>query len=283
MSDPVRITSADDPRLEDYRGLTDVALRRKVEPANGLFIAEGEKVVRRAVAAGYEVRSLLMAEARVADLEGLPGLHYVAGFDVLEAVTGFHVHRGVLAAMARRELASVEQVQAGAHRLMVLEELSSTTNLGAVFRSAAALGIDGIILAPTCGDPLYRRAVRVSMGQVFAIPYARCESWPAPLADLREAGWRLLALTPGDGAVDLDRFEVGPSDRLALMLGSEGEGLSAAALAAATDRVRIPMARGVDSLNVAAAAAVAAYALRRVPTVVRPTSQMVDFLKGTAE
>jgi tRNA G18 (ribose-2'-O)-methylase SpoU len=263
VSEIAYITSADDPRLTDYRSLTDVALRRKVEPEGGLFIAEGEKVVRRALAAGYEMRSLLCAESRAADLDDLPGLHLVADYDVLEAVTGFHVHRGVLAAMARRPLATLEEVARPAHRLMVLEELSSTTNLGAVFRSAAALGIDGIILAPTCGDPLYRRAVRVSMGQVFAIAYARCETWPQPLAELREQGWRVLALTPDERATDIDRLPVGPDDRLALLIGAEGSGLSPQALASASEWVRIPMANGVDSLNVAAAAAVASYALRR--------------------
>ena len=263
MSEIAYITSADDPRLTDYRSLTDVALRRKVEPEGGLFIAEGEKVVRRALAAGYDMRSLLIAGPRAPDVADLPGLHLVADYDVLEAVTGFHVHRGVLAAMSRRPLATVEEVQRPAQRLMVLEELSSTTNLGAVFRSAAALGIDGIILAPTCGDPLYRRAVRVSMGQVFAIPYARCETWPQPLADLRARGWRVLALTPDARAIDIDRLAVGPGERLALLIGAEGSGLSPEALAAATEWVRIPMANGVDSLNVAAAAAVASYALRR--------------------
>jgi tRNA G18 (ribose-2'-O)-methylase SpoU len=263
VSEIAYVRSADDPRLSDYRSLTDVALRRKIEPANGLFIAEGEKVVRRALAAGYEMRSLLCAESRAPDLADLPGLHLVADYDVLEAVTGFHVHRGVLAAMARRPLATVDEVAQGSGRLMVLEELSSTTNLGAVFRSAAALGIDGIILAPTCGDPLYRRAVRVSMGQVFAIPYARCETWPEPLADLRGSGWRVLALTPDARAADIETLQVGAGERLALLIGAEGAGLSPAALAAAGEWVRIPMSNGVDSLNVAAAAAVAAYALRR--------------------
>jgi tRNA G18 (ribose-2'-O)-methylase SpoU len=262
VSEDVPIESADDPRVNDYRSLTDVALRRKVEPAHGLFIAEGEKVVRRAVAAGYELRSLLVSHVHARELGDLPGVHYVADYDVLEAITGFHVHRGVLGAMARRELPTVHEVQHGARRLMVLEELSSTTNLGAVFRSAAALGMDGIILAPTCGDPLYRRAVRVSMGQVFAIPYARCETWPEPLAQLREAGWRLLALTPDLAATAIEDVAAGANDRLALLLGAEGPGLSEAALATATERVRIPMSHRVDSLNVAAAAAVAAYALR---------------------
>jgi tRNA G18 (ribose-2'-O)-methylase SpoU len=263
VTDVTRITSADDPRLADYRSLTDVALRRKIEPENGLFIAEGEKVVRRALAAGYEMRSLLCAESRAPDLADLPGRHLVADYDVLAAVTGFHVHRGVLAAMARRPLATVDEVQRCAHRLMVLEELSSTTNLGAVFRSAAGLGIDGIILAPTCGDPLYRRAVRVSMGQVFAIPYARCERWPEPITQLRDEGWRVLALTPDARAHDIDTLQAGPEERLALLIGAEGSGLSAQALEAAGEWVRIPMSAGVDSLNVAAAAAVAAYALRR--------------------
>lgn len=263
MTEAVTIDSPDDPRLDDYRSLTDVALRRKVEPAGGLFIAEGEKVVRRAVEAGYELRSLLVSKARVSEVADLPGPHFVAGFDVLEAVTGFHVHRGVLAAMARRPLPSVWDVARSARRLMVLEELSSTTNLGAVFRSAAALGMDGILLAPTCGDPLYRRAVRVSMGQVFVIPYARCESWPADLVTLRGGGWEVLALTPDERATAIDQVRPGPEDRLALLVGAEGSGLSESALASASGWVRIPMAHGVDSLNVAAAAAVAAYALGR--------------------
>lgn len=270
----IRITSAEDHRLEDYRSLTDVALRRKVEPEHGLFIAEGEKVLRRAVDAGYEVRSVLVAAARAELIEGLPGIHYVADYDVMEAVTGFHVHRGVLAALARPAPLSVHDVAARAQRLMVLEELSSTTNLGAVFRSAAALGIDGIILAPTCGDPLYRRSVRVSMGQVFAIPYARCESWPGGLALLCDAGWRVLALTPRADATAIDELQIAPGDRLALLLGAEGPGLSEQALSVAGELVRIPMAQGVDSLNVAAAAAVAAYALRRADS---------NTLKGSAE
>ncbi len=210
MAETVRIDDPEDPRLEDYRDLTDVALRRRLEPEHGLFIAEGEKVVRRALAAGYELRSVLAAQTRAADIADLPGLHLLAGYDVLHAVTGFHVHRGVLAAMARRPLPSVEQVASGAQRLMVLEELSSTTNLGAVFRSAAALGIDGIVLAPTCGDPLYRRAVRVSMGQVFAIPYARCERWPEPVTQLRDDGWRVLALTPHERATGIDDVQIAP-------------------------------------------------------------------------
>ncbi len=259
----VTITSADDPRVADYRALTDVALRRKLEPVHGLFIAEGEKVIRRAVAAGYALRSMLVSAARAPDLADLPGTHYVASYQVLEAVTGFHVHRGVLAAMARRPLPTVDEVQRGARRLMVLEELSSTTNLGAVFRSAAALGMDGVLLAPTCGDPLYRRAVRVSMGQVFAVPYARCERWPQELGELRAGGWRVLALTPDEAATPIDQVPAPPGERLALLLGAEGSGLSEAALAAAPEWVRIPMSHRVDSLNVAAAAAVAAYALRR--------------------
>ena len=217
---------------------------------------------------------MLVAAARAELIVGLPGVHYVADYDVMEAVTGFHVHRGVLAALARPAPLTVVDVARGARRLMVLEELSSTTNLGAVFRSAAALGIDGILLAPTCGDPLYRRSVRVSMGQVFAIPYARCESWPADLVALQEQGWRVLAMTPSGDATPIDELVVAPGDRLALLLGAEGPGLSEGAIAAAGERVRIPMAAAVDSLNVAAAAAVAAYALR----VTDP-----NILKGSAE
>ncbi len=181
VTDVTLITSADDPRLSDYRSLTDVALRRKIEPANGLFIAEGEKVVRRALAAGYEMRSLLCAASRAADLADLPGPQLVADYDVLEAVTGFHVHRGVLAAMARRAARDRGRGPArGSSGSWCSRSCRARPTSARSSAAPQALGIDGIILAPTCGDPLYRRAVRVSMGQVFAIPYARCESWPEP-------------------------------------------------------------------------------------------------------
>jgi tRNA G18 (ribose-2'-O)-methylase SpoU len=265
MTTAVVVDDPADPRLADYLGLTDTARRTRVEPAAGLFIAEGEPVIRRAVRAGYRLRSLLLAPAlvdRLADVaEGVAA--YVASPAVLEAITGFHVHRGALASVARRPLPDPADLVAGAARLAVLEDLASPTNLGAAFRSAAALGMDGVLLSPSCADPLYRRAVRVSMGQVLTVPYARLEPWPAGLDRLREAGFELWALTPAADALPLDRVEAGPPDRVAVLLGAEGPGLSAAALAAADRRVRIPMARGADSLNVAAAAAVAFWVLGR--------------------
>jgi tRNA G18 (ribose-2'-O)-methylase SpoU len=188
---------------------------------------------------------------------------YAATPSVLEATTGFHVHRGILGSVRRRPLVAVEELLAGAHRLAILEDVNNHTNLGAIFRCAAALGIDGVLLSPSCADPLYRRSVRVSMGEVFAVPYARAESWPGALADVREAGFTVLALTPDSDAVALDRIAPADRERPALLLGAEGPGLSAAALTASDVAVGIPMQRGVDSLNVAAAAAVAFWEICR--------------------
>ncbi|GAA1895180.1 RNA methyltransferase [Streptomyces sodiiphilus] len=265
MSAPVRITDPADPRLSDYTALTDVALRRTREVAEGLFMAEGEKVIRRALAAGYPPRSVLLTDKwldAMGDLVRQPAVPvYVVDPGVAEQVTGYHVHRGALAAMRRLPLPSAAGVLAGARRLAVLEGVNDHTNIGALFRSAAALGIDAVLLSPDCADPLYRRAVKVSMGAVFTVPYARVDRWPHCLEDLREAGFRLLALTPDSDAQSIAQEAERNAGPTALLLGAEGEGLSRRALAAADARVRIPMARGVDSLNVAAAAAVAFYAL----------------------
>ncbi len=188
---------------------------------------------------------------------------YVGSEELLESVTGFHVHRGALAAMGRLPLRSVADLLPQSSRLVVLEEVNSHTNLGAIFRSAAGLGMDAVLLSPTCADPLYRRSVRVSMGEVFSIPYARIEAWPSGLTELREDGFQVLALTPDARARPIDEIAVRDGEKLALLLGAEGPGLSKDALAAATSAVRIPMGNGVDSLNVAAAAAVACYAITR--------------------
>jgi tRNA G18 (ribose-2'-O)-methylase SpoU len=259
------VLDASDPRLRDYVGLTDVALRRRREPEEGLFIAEGEKVIRRAVAAGYPMRSLLLAEKWlpvVADVAAVTGAAvYLAEPAVLERVTGYRVHRGPLAAMARRPLPPYGELIAAARRVAVLEDVNDHTNIGAIFRSAAALGGDAVVLSPRCADPLYRRAVKVSMGAVFAVPWTRIEPWPAGLARLRAAGLRVLALTPAADAVPLPDLADSHLERCALLLGAEGAGLSPGALAAADVRVRIPMSHGVDSLNVAAAASVAFYAI----------------------
>jgi tRNA G18 (ribose-2'-O)-methylase SpoU len=256
-----------DPRLVDYVGLTDVARRRALEPAAGLFLAEGEPVLRRALDAGFGLRSMLVDPKRlelVRDLvEGTAAPAYLAAPAVLEAVTGFNVHRGVLASFARKPEPHVGEVIASARRLLVTEAMTSTTNLGAVLRSAAALGIDGVVLSPDCCDPLYRRCVRVSMGESLRLPLARARSWPGVLDDLRAAGFAVLALTPDPSAVELDVALADVGGRVALLLGAEGTGLTPAARAAATCDVRIPMSSGVDSLNVAAAAAIACFLVGR--------------------
>jgi tRNA G18 (ribose-2'-O)-methylase SpoU len=185
----------------------------------------------------------------------------VAAPDVLRAVTGFHVHRGVLASFDRLPVPAPESLLRTARRVAVMEGLNNTTNLGAVFRSAAGLGMDGVLLDPLCCDPLYRRAVRVSMGEVFAVPYARLRRWPADLELLRMSGLRVMALTPA-GDHDLDQLVLEPGERVAVLLGQEGPGLSDEALSYADLRVRIPMSAGVDSLNVGSAAAVTFWALR---------------------
>ncbi|MFY1671934.1 TrmH family RNA methyltransferase [Plantactinospora sp. WMMB334] len=260
------ITDPDDPRIADYRALTDIELRTRWEPPNGLFIAEGELVLRRALRAGYRPRSFLVDEKRLDQLGDLAtggAPVYAARPAVLERATGFHVHRGVLASFHRRPLPAVPEVLRDARRVVVLEDVNNHTNLGAIFRGAAALGVDAVLLSPTCADPLYRRSVRVSMGEVFAVPYAKFDRWPAGLAEVRAAGFALLALTPAPDAVPLQRLTPGQRQRAALLLGAEGAGLTPAAQAVSDTRVVIPMRRGVDSLNVAAAAAVALWELAR--------------------
>ncbi|GAA1016608.1 rRNA methyltransferase [Streptomyces sp. F-3] len=270
MADPITVEDPGDPRLSDYTRLTDVELRRRREPAEGLFIAEGEKVIRRARAAGYEMRSMLLSEKWLDTMrdviDEVPAPVYVVSPDVAERVTGYHVHRGALASMRRKPLPRAADLLPTARRIAVMESVNDHTNIGAIFRSAAALGMDAILLSPDCADPLYRRSVKVSMGAVFSLPYARLETWPADLETVREAGFTLLALTPDERAEPLDETAPHRLDRVALMLGAEGDGLSARALRAADTWVRIPMSHGVDSLNVGAAAAVAFYAVRSPST-----------------
>ncbi len=289
------VQDAADPRLADYVRLTDVELRKSLEASHGLFMAEGEKVIHRAVAAGYAVRSLLATERKAAALASLAdvcgGPAYVVPDEVADRLTGYHVHRGALAAMDRRPLPAVPEVLDGArnpvilediidhtnvggaiqhtkpaNRVLVLEDIVDHGNVGGIFRCAAALGIDAVILSPRCADPLYRRAVKVSMGAVFAVPYARMTDWYGGLAELRSAGFRLLALTPDQSATAIDKVTMG--ERVALMLGTEGDGLSSRWLHESDQPVCIPMnpaamAVGVDSLNVVAAAAIACHSLAR--------------------
>jgi len=273
VTSPVPVGDARDPRLTDYVGLTDVHLRRSLEAAHGLFVAEGELVIRRAIGAGYPVRSLLITSDRLAALADLagacPGPVYVVAPEIARQLTGYRVHRGALASMQRLPLPPVGEVIGGARRLVVLEDIVDHTNVGAIFRCAAALGFDAVVLAPRCADPLYRRSVRVSMGAVFAVPYARLEDWREGLARIRAAGFRLLALTPSPDAVPIDQARAAAvrpdGDRLALLLGTEGDGLSARWRDQADLSVRIPMSGGVDSLNVASAAAIACYLLAGRP------------------
>ncbi|TML30424.1 MAG: RNA methyltransferase [Actinobacteria bacterium] len=263
MPDAVPITDPADERVADYRALTDLELRTRWEPPHGLFIAEGELVLGRALRAGYRPRSVLVDAKRVGQLPEVDAPVYAAAPPVLEALTGFHVHRGILASFHRRPLPVLSDVLAGATRVVILEDVNNHTNIGAVFRGAAALGMDAVLLSPSCADPLYRRSVRVSMGEVFAVPYARLDPWPDALDTVRDNGFRLLALTPAADALPIQQLPPADRHRPALLLGAEGAGLSRAALAASDRRVVIPMHRGVDSLNVAAAAAVAFWELSR--------------------
>lgn len=253
--------------LEDYSRLTDVALRKKTEPAGGLYIAESTKVIGRAIRAGHRPRSVLLQEKWLPDVEPLlvdfPDVPvYVGEPDLLEELTGFHLHRGALAAMHRPPLRSVEEVIAGARRVVILEDIVDHTNVGAIFRSVAGLGADAVLVSERCADPLYRRSVRVSMGTVLQVPWTRLPDWATSRRILSDAGFHVAALALADGAVGLGAFEVDPPERLAIALGTEGDGLSRAALAAADTVVTIPMLHGIDSLNVASASAVALWALR---------------------
>src|ERR1700748_1175301 len=249
------VTDVEDPRLADDARLTNMELRTSLESAQGLFIAEGTKVISRAVAAGYPVRSGLRAERRLGDLPPLPATGapvYVVPDETVERLTGYRVHRGALASLHRKPLPRAEALAAAARRVIVLEALVDHANVGAIFGCAAALGVDAVFLSPRCADPLYRRAVKVSMGAVFAIPYARMTGWYEGLAGLRAAGFRLLALTPDRKATPIGAAAVG--QRTALLLGSEGDGLSSRWLHEADQAVRIPMhpgalSAGGDSLN----------------------------------
>jgi tRNA G18 (ribose-2'-O)-methylase SpoU len=266
VADLVEIDDPDDPRLADYRDLRDVELRKHLEAAHGLFLAEGEKVVRRAVESGFPARSFLMAPRWLAGLSDVLGSSdapcYVMSEGLAEQVTGFHVHRGALASLQRVPLPPVADVLAGARTVVVLEDIVDHTNVGAIFRSAAALGVDAVLLAPRCADPLYRRSVKVAMGAVFTVPWTRLDSWYDALPAVSAAGFTTVALTLADDATDIEQAVAGLG-RVALVLGTEGHGLSPRWEQTADRRAVIPMAEGIDSLNVAAATAVACYVTAR--------------------
>jgi tRNA G18 (ribose-2'-O)-methylase SpoU len=266
MATLIEVDDPDDPRLGDYRDLRDVELRKHLEAETGLFIAEGEKVVRRAVEAGFPPRSFLMARRW---LDGLADVLaptdapcYVVDEKLAEQVTGFHVHRGALASLHRRRLPTVDEVLAGARTVVVLEDVVDHTNVGAIFRSAAALGVDGVLLSPRCADPLYRRSVKVAMGAVLSVPYARIDDWYDAVQSLSAAGFTTVAMTLADDSVPVEEALAG-RDRVALLMGTEGHGLSERWASSADVRAVIPMEGGIDSLNVAAATAVACYVARR--------------------
>lgn len=273
MARLIRIEDPSDSRLGDYIGLRDTQLRKHLEADHGLFVAEGEKVVRRAVEAGYRPRSFLLTERWLAGLDDVLGRAgdapcYVVSAESAEAVTGFHVHRGALASLQRRALPSVEEVLCGAGRVVVLEDIVDHTNVGAVFRCAAALGMHAVLVSPRCADPLYRRSIKVAMGAVFSIPWTRLDQWYDAMPRLADAGFTTVAMTPAEDAVDLRRVAadhdvLNRGDKVALVFGSEGAGMSTRWMRSAAVRARIPMSNGVDSLNVAAAAAISFHTLNR--------------------
>lgn len=266
MATLIEISDSADPRLGDYRDLRDVQLRKSLESEHGLFLAEGEKVVRRAVESGHTPRSFLMAPRW---LEGLADVLattdapcFVLSEELAEEVTGFHVHRGALASLARRPTPTVSEVLQDARSVLVLEDVVDHTNVGAIFRSGAAMGFDAVLLSPRCADPLYRRSIKVAMGAVFTMPWARIEDWYSAMPDLSAAGFTSVALTLADDAEPIEDAVAGV-DRVALVLGSEGPGISERWQRSADKRAIIPMAEGIDSLNVAAASAVACYVAAR--------------------
>jgi tRNA G18 (ribose-2'-O)-methylase SpoU len=256
------ISSLDDPRLADYSHLTDVALKKS---GGGLYIAESLLVLERAIAAGHRPRSVLALGTSVAD-----AVAATDGFDIpifwgppelLAELTGYLLHRGLIAAMHRPELPTPAVLLRDARRIVILENVVDPTNVGAIFRSVAAIGADAVLVTPRCSDPFYRRAIRVSMGTVLQVPWARVGDWASTRELLTASGFHLAALALADGAVPLKVFAAAAPERVALVLGTEGEGLTREAIEAADTVVTIPMAHGIDSLNVAATAAVAMYAL----------------------
>lgn len=272
MPNIIEITDFHAPELDIYARLNENQLLNRAEPSKGLFIAESPKVVERAMNAGYEPVSMLVekkhieGEAKdvIARCGEIPV--YTAEFEVLKQLTGFALTRGVLCAMRRRPLLSVEEVCKGAKRIAILENVMNPTNVGAIFRSAAALNMDAVLLTPACSNPLYRRAARVSMGTVFQIPWTYFSgdkaAWPHPGIDvLKSLGFKTAAMALCDESVSIDDEKLMSEEKLAIILGTEGDGLATATIADCDYTVKIPMSHGVDSLNVAAASAVAFWQL----------------------
>jgi len=261
------VSDPDDPRLDDFRDLNSIDRRPDLPTGKGLVIAEGVLVVQRMLASRFTPLALLGTDRRLAELKGdLAGAsgfgapYYRASAEVMARVVGFHLNRGVLAAARRVPVPTVAQVVDGARTVAVLEGVNDHENLGSIFRNAAGLGVDAVVFGSGCTDPLYRRAVRVSMGHTLLVPYARATDWPAELVMLKESGFRLLAMTPHSHACALPyAMAAARHERVAVLIGAEGPGLTPAILRLSDVRVRIPMSRGTDSLNVATAAALAFY------------------------
>lgn len=253
--------------LRDYTQLTDVGLRSVREPAEGLFIAESSKIIRRSHAAGMVPRSYLASPKWLFDLADLIAANdapiFIGTETAVESLTGYNLHRGALAAMHRPQPSDVATLLADAKRVIVIEDVVDHTNVGAIFRSAAAFGVDAVLITPRCADPLYRRSIRVSMGTVFQVPWTRIESWPAGVDSLREIGFHVAALALENDSVGIREFAAEAPERTAIVFGTEGDGLRRSTIAACDSTVMIPMSRGVDSLNVAAASAVACFALQK--------------------
>ena len=268
------VTASNDVRLRDYLDLTDVALRTSFEAEHGLYIAESEKVILRALRAGHEPRSLLMSDRWFERMTGLieeiaslfPDTPvFIAEEPELEQIAGFHVHRGALASMKRPPLPTLESLMGNRERrIVILDGVVDHTNVGAIFRSVAGLGADAVLITDQCADPFYRRSIRVSMGTVFQVPWTRID-WKRDRRVLQEAGFTIAALALSTASISLDQLAARAPERLALVFGAEGDGLSAALLDDCDEVVNIAMAGGVDSLNVAAAAAVAMWAVRTCP------------------
>ncbi len=278
MITPV-VTDLTDPRLVDFTGLTDVALRRKLETERGLYLAEGLKVIERSLAAGHVPRSFLVTAKHLPTLtrallaagyeerENNPVV-FVVDEELIQTITGYRIHRGAMGAFNRPLLPTLSEfLRPTMRRIFILENLVDHTNVGAIFRSAAALGVDGVLITPSCADPLYRRSIKVAMGNVFKVPWTRLENWPQDLEILHEHGWITASLALEADALGLREFSAleavrAADSKVAFVLGTEGDGLSKRTIAQTQYRVMIPMQAGVDSLNVAAAGALVAWELQ---------------------
>jgi tRNA G18 (ribose-2'-O)-methylase SpoU len=267
MSAVLEIDRLDDPRLADFAHRTDVALRHDQKTAHGLYIAESALVLERAVGAGHRPRAVLCLGGSVPEAIAALGPFadetpiFTGDADLLAELTGYALHRGIVASLDRPPLASVDALLSAARRVVIVENVTDPTNVGAIFRSAGAIGADAILVTPRCSDPFYRRAIRVAMGTVLQVPWTRTGDWDELGPQLVAHGFTTAALALTDASVSLRAFAATAPERVALVLGTEGEGLTDAALAASDVVVRIPMRHGIDSLNVAAAAAVAMFAL----------------------